>query len=55
MFGYFAPRMNEYFNDDRFNTLISNQQERDLIEGESHSNHLTVINPMEVNKLIKSI
>lgn len=42
-------------DDEKFNTLVSNQQSRDLKEGESHSNHLTVINVMEINKLIKSI
>jgi len=42
-------------NDEKFNQLVSNQQARDSREGESHSNHLTVINVMEINKLVKTM
>lgn len=36
---------------ERFNTFISNQQARDLRDGQSHTHHVTVVNVMELGKV----
>ena len=36
---------------DRFNTFVSNQQTRDLRDGQPHTHHATVINVMELGNV----
>lgn len=36
---------------DKFTTLVSNQQARDLRDGQSHTHHATIVNVMELGKV----
>lgn len=47
----FLEQLNSVVGDDRFNNLVSNQQGRDLRDGQPHTHHITVVNVMDLSKI----